>query len=102
MKKIQICYIIENVNHQLANGGIFMLEKIIAIITAQLGCDAELINEDSTLFEDLGADSLDLVEILMAVEENFGVSIPDEEMPEFRTVSDILAYIDNSPEGTNE
>ncbi len=81
-----------------------MLEKIIDIITSQLGCDAELIGEDSALFEDLGADSLDLVEILMAVEEHFGVSIPDEEMPEFRTVSDILAYIDNDPqsEAANE
>ncbi|MBQ8250198.1 MAG: acyl carrier protein [Clostridia bacterium] len=79
-----------------------MLKKITDIITAQLGCDAELINEDSALFEDLGADSLDLVEILMAVEENFGVSIPDEEMPEFRTIADIMAYIDNTSEGTNE
>lgn len=79
-----------------------MLEKIIDIITAQLSCDAELINEDSALFEDLGADSLDLVEILMAVEENFSVSIPDEDMPEFKTVADILAYIDTASEGNNE
>lgn len=79
-----------------------MLEKIIDIITAQLSCDAELINEDSALFEDLGADSLDLVEILMAVEENFSVYIPDEDMPEFKTVADILAYIDTASEGNNE
>ena len=75
-----------------------MLEKITEIITSQLDCDPELINENSALFEDLGADSLDIVEILMAVEDTFEVSIPDEEMPEFRTVSDIIAYLEkNNP-----
>ena len=71
-----------------------MLEKLTDIITAQLGCDADLINENSALFEDLGADSLDVVEILMAVEENFGISIPDEQMPELRSVAEIISYIE--------
>ena len=71
-----------------------MFEKLKSIITAQLGCDADLIDENSALFEDLGADSLDVVEILMAVEENFGISIPDEQMPELRTVAEIISYIE--------
>lgn len=70
-----------------------MLEKITAIIVNQLECDADTVTED-TRIEDLGADSLDLVQILMAVEDTFCVSIPDEEMPNFKTVSDILTYVE--------
>ena len=70
-----------------------MLEKITAIIAARLDCAVDAVKED-TRIEELGADSLDLVEILMAVEDTFSISIPDEEMPNFKTVSDILAYVE--------
>lgn len=71
-----------------------MLEKITDIIAGRFDCDRQTINEDTRIFEDLGADSLDLVEILMAVEDTFAVSIPDEEMPNFKTVSDIISYVE--------
>ncbi len=70
-----------------------MLEKITAIIANRLDCDTDAVTED-TRIEDLGADSLDLVEILMAVEEAFSISVPDEDMPNFKTAGDILAYVE--------
>lgn len=71
-----------------------MLEKISAIICEQLGCDIDTVTEPAMLAEELGADSLDLVEILMAVEENFGVVVPDEEIPNLKTVGDIVSYVE--------
>lgn len=71
-----------------------MLEKLSTIICEQLGCDADTVTESAMLAEDLGVDSLDLVEILMAVEENFGVVVPDEEIPNFKTVGDIVSYVE--------
>ena len=71
-----------------------MFEKIVDIVVSQLCCDAESVTEDSALFEDLGADSLDIVEILMAVEENFEIAIPDEQIPSLRTVKDIISYVE--------
>ena len=70
-----------------------MLEQITAIIANRLDCDTDAVKED-THIEELGADSLDLVEILMAVEDTFGVSIPDEDMPNFKNAGDILAYVE--------
>ena len=70
-----------------------MLEKITAIIASRLDCAADTVSAD-TRIEELGADSLDLVEITMAVEDAFSISIPDEEMPNFKTAGDILAYVE--------
>ncbi len=71
-----------------------MTEQIIAIILDQLHCDADTATESALLAEDLGADSLDLVEILMTIEENFGVVVPDEDIPSFKTVGDIVSYVE--------
>lgn len=71
-----------------------MLEKLTDIIAPRFNCDKSIINGETRIFEDLGADSLDLVEILMAVEDTFAVSIPDEEMPNFKTVTDIISYVE--------
>ena len=73
-----------------------MTEKISEIISEQLGCDADTVIASALLAEDLGADSLDLVEILMTVEENFGVVVPDEDIPSFKTVGDIVSYIETN------
>lgn len=73
-----------------------MFEKIVNIIVDQLGCDADSITEDSVILDDLGADSLDVVEMLMAIEENFGVAVPDEEIPNLKTVKDIVSYVENN------
>lgn len=71
-----------------------MLEKITAIIANQLECDKDTITEASALAEDLGADSLDLVRILLEIEESFGVIVPDEEIPNLRSVGDIISYVE--------
>lgn len=71
-----------------------MVEQIKALLAEQLSIDAGTIGENTNITEDLGADSLDIVELLMAVEENFKVSVPDEDVPSLKTVKDIADYIE--------
>ncbi len=71
-----------------------MFEKIVNIVVEQLGCDEGIVTEDASILDDLGADSLDVVEMLMAVEENFGISVPDEDIPNLKTVRDMMNYIE--------
>ena len=70
------------------------LEKLSTIITDQLNINDVVITEDTTL-EDLGADSLALVELVMSVEEEFEIQIEDEDMEKFKTVGDVLDYIES-------
>ncbi|MBQ9989673.1 MAG: acyl carrier protein [Lachnospiraceae bacterium] len=69
-------------------------DKVKEIIVDTLGCDEEAVVLTATLKDDLGADSLDAVELNMALEEEFGLSIPDEALVKFVTVKDIVEYID--------
>lgn len=69
------------------------LDQVKDIITDTLKFDGE-ITENSDLFKDLKADSLDAVELVMAVEEAFGIEVPDEDMSNLHTVADIVAYVD--------
>jgi acyl carrier protein len=73
-----------------------MLDKIIEIIAKQLGIGEETINDKTNIMDDLGADSLDIVEMLMAIEENFGVTVPDDVIPGLKTVGDILEYVEKN------
>ncbi len=75
-----------------------MYDSVVEIIANQLEMDPDLIGEHSKIMEDLGADSLDIVEMLMAMEENFGFSIPDEDLEELITVSDIVEYVESNME----
>lgn len=68
-------------------------EKVRAVIADTLGCDLEKVTMEATLAEDLGADSLASVELVMALEEAVGVSIDDEALPNMKTVGDIMAYL---------
>ena len=70
-----------------------MLEKMKEIIAEQLSVDADSITEASSFKDDLGADSLDLFELVMAFEEEYGVSIPSEELENMATVGDVIRYI---------
>ncbi len=70
------------------------LEKLATIISDQLTINDITITEDTTL-EDLGADSLALVELVMSVEEEFEIQIEDEDMEKFKTVGDVLDYIES-------
>ena len=68
-------------------------EKVKAIVVDQLGVDEADVSMESTFIDDLGADSLDIVEMLMAVEDEFEVQIPDEEIENMKTVGDVVDYI---------
>jgi acyl carrier protein len=67
--------------------------KVKEIIINELGVDAEKVTPEASFVEDLGADSLDTVELVMAFEEEFGMEIPDEEAEKLRTVGDAISYI---------
>ncbi len=70
------------------------LEKVKEVIVDQLGVDPEQVVLEASFVEDLGADSLDTVELIMAFEEEFGVEIPDEEAEKIKTVQDVVDYIE--------
>lgn len=72
-----------------------MLEKMREIIAEQLNCDGETIGLDTSFKDDLGADSLDLFELVMALEEEYGLEIPAEELSDVETVGDIIQYLNN-------
>ena len=72
------------------------IDKVKDIIAKQLSVKPEEIKNDSNIAEELGADSLDLVEILMSLEDEFGISIPDEAIPNIKTINDIVDFIQNN------
>lgn len=75
-----------------------MLEKIKAIINEQLNIDVDDVTEETSLKDDLGADSLDLFELVMAFEEEFGVEIDQDELVNIDTIADIMEYIKKNAE----
>ena len=70
-----------------------MAEKVKAIVAEQLGVKQEEVTEEASFIDDLGADSLDTVELVMALEEEFGIEIPDEDAEKMTTVGDAVRYI---------
>ena len=72
-----------------------MLEKIKEIVADQLGIDAEDIKLESNFKEDLEADSLDLFELVMSLEEEYGVEIPSEDLEKILTVNDVIKYLED-------
>jgi len=73
-------------------------DKVINIIVEELGVEREKVVGDASFMEDLGADSLDTVELVMAFEKEFDVDIPDEEAEKLRTVGDALKYLHDKME----
>lgn len=71
------------------------IDKVNEIIANQLSIDVKKLSEKTNIAEDLGADSLDLVEILMSLEDEFGISIPDEAIPQIKTIGDVVNFIDS-------
>ncbi len=69
-------------------------EKVKSIVVNQLGVNEEEVTNEASFVEDLGADSLDIVELVMALEEEFGIEIPDEEAEKIRTVGKAIAFIE--------
>ena len=72
-----------------------MLEKMKELIADQLGIEADEITENSKFKEDLGADSLDLFELVMALEDEYSVEIPAEDLQSMATVGDVISYLKN-------
>lgn len=75
-----------------------IFDKVKSIIADQLGIDEEEISTESSFIEDLGADSLDIVELIMSLEEEFEIEIPDEEAEKIRTVGEAVKYIQEHQE----
>lgn len=73
-----------------------ILGKIKELVADQLGIDEDEISTDSSFIDDLGADSLDVVELIMAFEEEFDIEIPDEDAEKIITINDALEYIKNN------
>lgn len=75
------------------------IEKVKEMLASQLNIDEKKIEKNSKIVEDLGADSLDMIEMLMTLEEKFGVTVPDEKTGELKTVADIANFIDEAKKG---
>ena len=73
-----------------------MIEKISKIIAEQLCAEIEDVKPESNIIDDLNADSLSVVEILMAIEEEFGLKVPDEDVQSLKTVKDIADYVEKN------
>ena len=67
--------------------------KVKEVIVEQLGVDPERVKPEASFIDDLGADSLDIVELVMAMEEEFGIEIPDEDAEKLKTVGDVASYL---------
>ena len=70
-----------------------IIEKVKAVIVEQLNVEEDDVTEDASFVDDLGADSLDIVELVMALEDKFGISIPDEEAENIKTVGNAVEFI---------
>ena len=75
-----------------------MFEKVRDIIVETLGCEADDVTMEASLMDDLEADSLDAVELNIALEEELGISIADEDRPNMKTVGDIVRYLEAKAE----
>lgn len=71
-------------------------EKISALLAEQLSIDEDKITMESDILDDFDADSLDIVDMIMNLEDEFGVEVPDEEVENLRTVGDVVRYIDEN------
>ncbi len=72
------------------------IDEVKKLLVSQLNIDEKKVEDNSRLVEDLGADSLDMIEMLMTLEEKFGVVIPDDKTSELKTVADIANFIDKT------
>lgn len=73
-----------------------VFERIKEILADQLDSDIDAMTMDSDIANDLGADSLDVVELLMSIEDEFDIEIPDEEIENIKTIGDLVRYIENN------
>ncbi|WP_455757772.1 acyl carrier protein [Sulfurimonas sp.] len=72
-----------------------LIDDIKEVVVEQLGVNADEVKEDAKFVEDLGADSLDVVELVMALEEKFDIEIPDDEAEKIMTLKDVVDYVES-------
>ena len=75
-----------------------IFDKVKEIIVDQLDADENDVTQDASITDDLGADSLDVVDLVMSIEEEFDIEVPDEEVANMKTVGDIVKYIESKTE----
>jgi len=90
------------VNLMAAEVNVELLNKVKKIISEQLGVDEDDVTNNASFVDDLGADSLDQVELVMALEESFELEIPDEDAEKLRTVQDAIDYIEKHAKAINK
>ena len=73
-------------------------EKVKEIIVDQLGVSADEVVNEASFIDDLGADSLDIVELVMAIEEEFGIEVPDEDAERMQNIGDVVSYVQEKAE----
>ena len=73
-----------------------VLEKVKKILSEQFDVEEDRISSDTSIINDLGADSLDVVDLLMSIEDEFEVEVPDDEIENIKTVEDLVKYIENN------
>ena len=77
-----------------------LIDDIKEVVVEQLSVNADEVKDDAKFVEDLGADSLDVVELVMALEEKFDIEIPDDEAEKIATVADVVAYVESKQSQT--
>lgn len=75
-----------------------IFDKIKEIIVDQLGVEEDIVNPDANIQDDLGADSLDIVDLIQTIEDEYDLSIPDEAVEDIKTVGDIVSYVEKNVE----
>ncbi len=75
-----------------------VFDKVKELIVDQLGVDEDAVTSEASIQDDLGADSLDIVDLIQTIEDEYDLSIPDEAVESIKTVGDIVAYIENNTE----
>ena len=75
-----------------------LFDEVKEIVVEQLSVESEEVTEDASFIDDLGADSLDIVELVMALEEKFNLSISDDDAEKLKTLNDVVKYIDENKE----
>jgi acyl carrier protein len=75
-------------------GGVDLQERLYALVANQLGVEREELAPEAHILDDLGADSLDVVELMMALEESFDIVVPDEDVERLQTIADVQQYLE--------
>ena len=73
-----------------------ILEKVKTLVAEQLDAEADTITESTSITDDLGADSLDVVDLVMAIEDEFSIEIPEDQVENIKTIGDIVKYIEDN------